>query len=190
MTVAAVAAAPGAAALTVTSSGTTKRDAAWSSLSAAVRDTNNVMRATAILQHRGHRRSQPKSGTALAPTANSSRWDVREAYRSLFAARVAPEEEQHGTHLHSDGQGSAGQEAVAGVADDPFITPEYDDILAHEWKFRQNHFSNTMKSRFAAMDEKRLARKEREEMWEKLRRKFRMLRCARLTACETVAVFV
>ena len=100
----------------------------------------------------------------------------------MFAAHVGPEEEQHGTHrVQSEGQGSACQQVAAGVADDPFITPEYDDILTHEWKLRHSH---TMDSRFVAMDEKRLARKEREEMWEKLRRKFRMLRCARLTACE------
>ena len=40
--------------------------------------------STAFVQRRDLERSQKKFGTALAPAANSPRWDVQEAYRNLF----------------------------------------------------------------------------------------------------------
>ena len=178
--------APGAASLTVTSSGTmappTPRDAkgakggkaGWEVLSSAVKDANRLMRVASIMQRRDYKRSHKKFGTALAPTANSSRWDVQEAYRSLFNAPMAPEAApRDGAQTQSDGQG-----VTSTITDDPFLTPEYEDILTKEWKIRHSHFSSKLRSRFAAqgIDEKEQARKERAEMWEKLRRKFRMLR--------------
>ena len=177
--------APAAAALTVTSSGTmvpptpseakgAKGAKGWGVLTAAVKDTNRLMRVTTVMQRRDYRRSHKKFGTALAPTANSSRWDVQEAYRSLFNANMAPEEQPRvGAHTQNDGQGSAG-----GIDNDPFLTPEYEDVLTEEWKIRHNHFSSNLQSRFSAkgINEKAQARKERAEMWERLRRKFRMLR--------------
>ena len=118
------------------------------------------------MQRRDCHRSHKKFGTALAPTANSSRWDVQEAYRGLFATPVDPDEHTPGgTHVQSQGP-----------ADDPFLTPEYKDILTKEWNVRRSQFSSKLKSRFLVMDEKKQERKERQEMWEKLRRKFRMLR--------------
>ena len=126
------------------------------------------------MQRRDYQRSHKKFGTALAPTANSSRWDVQEAYRGLFNAKVAPEAEPRvGAHTQNDGQ-----EPTGGIAKDPFLTPEYEDILTKEWKIRRSHFSSKLQSRFAVkgIDERAQARKERAEMWEKLRRKFRMLR--------------
>ena len=163
---------PGAAKLTVTSSGTmlppTPRDAkgkGWKALSSTVRDTNRLLRVTAVMQRQDYGRTQKKFGTALAPTANSTRWDVQEAYRSMFATRLAPQNEHKGV---------AGQET--GVKDDPFMTPEFEEVLMKEWQKRHSHFSSKVKSRFISVDDKQQAQKEREVMWEKLRRKFRMLR--------------
>lgn len=133
-----------------------------------VRDVHRKVKTSAIMQRRDNGRWQKKFGTALAPTANEPRWDIREAYRTLFAVRVdADRELQGGAYTENDGDV---------VGQDPLLTPEYEDILTEEWKIRHNHFSSKLHSNFTATDDHKQARREREEMWEKLRRKFRMLR--------------
>jgi hypothetical protein len=167
---------PGAAKLTVTSSGTIVpptpkgKGVKWKKLSSAVRDTNRLAHASAaFVQRRDYERSQKKFGTALAPAANSPRWDVQEAYRNLF---FVPEGK---SQMPDAKQGDA--LAADSGGDDPFMTAEYEETLTKEWKMRQDNFSSHGLAKYAVMDDKEQAKKEREEMWEKLRRKFRMLRC-------------
>ena len=103
-------------------------------------------------------------GTALAPTANSPRWDVQEAYRNLFFVGDGA------SHAREVVQG----DAQLAAAEDPLMTEEYEEQLAKEWKLRQDNFTKVA-ANYAKHDEKTAARKERADMVEKLRRKFRML---------------
>ena len=90
--------------------------------------------------------------------AQSPRWDVQEAYRSIFFAGQSP------TKADADSP-----RAATGQAQD-----EYEEQLMEEWKIRQHNFSS-MVARHSKSDDQTRARLQRADVIERLRRKFRVL---------------